>query len=1090
MSERATKPHSPKEFLKARRPERFSDSYDESRPEVDRSLLEYQLDTLTSRSQEKEFEGFARRLAEREICPNLRPQTGPTGGGDSKADAETYPVAESISSGWYVGKGDRAGKERWAFAFSTKQGWSGKVRSDARKIVATGRPYTKIFCITSRFARDKTRAEIEDELEKELGTPVTILDRTWILDRVFEGGHQDLAVEELQVAGLRCEQVIGPQDMSRSREFDEVEARIKEALASGREGPTVVTDALRAADLARMQEKPRTQVDGLYLRARRLAEKMGLRHQVVRALYEHAWTTYFWFEDVPALSELYEQVEGEALDTRNIYELELLSNLWTSLQGACYLELANSNDVDLDARGERLKARLRVFAEDEDRPSAALHARTLLLHREHIGAEKPDLTTYFSELHQIVEQCDGLVGFPLEPVVEIVRMLGEIAGEEPGYDELHDAVTARVAERSSGITAARMLVERGMHKVVAERFAAAIRLVGRALGHLATYESRHDLSRALFVLGHAYEGMDLLWAARGATLSAASHASDELRVYGSTTPALILCCRRLKLIELRLGRLPQFLSWHALELEVRHAAGRDELDQDETEDLCLLDASLGVQMLRAKLDDLRNIGFLPDLLERMALDFAAAALKFALGDEGALPHEFTREKCPKDAAALWVGQPAAAQMPDRMDLGLSPRTVLQTNLLGCHLVVDTQRAGHCVAVGEALIGAVEGLLAVGVKDGLIAREATLHVSIDVASCEGQMLTHSVVTKRGRPALEVASQAFDRWDVPREKLVELAGQLLQVAVYVVAYGFTNKGLDALQQAWLGQDQALDRAFRFTAAFGALSNTIGDRSSYAEGIDEWQLEGAAMYPLLRRVPWDEGLSPRSASAEGASGEDMPAESERDLGFTEAPHSQIKHLSSVSAQLWDTAGWDGLMFLTAPDAPPLLVLVFSDYESGKEIMSIWKEEVADADEQDRIRISIIRGINKSCPADYRAHVGSNIVPSTDGDAAFFVTMSRMKTLNPENDENLRRFVSAHQRWGCYGLTCGRAIPEAPGYEWYYEGIIGKRELPVRHAYEIGEHDPDNPAIHEDDDPLIPEGVDAPVVALLKKRRAGRNR
>src|SRR3954447_5492864 len=39
---------------------------------------------------------FCRRLCERVICPNLRPQTGPEGGDDSKADSETYPVAEEI----------------------------------------------------------------------------------------------------------------------------------------------------------------------------------------------------------------------------------------------------------------------------------------------------------------------------------------------------------------------------------------------------------------------------------------------------------------------------------------------------------------------------------------------------------------------------------------------------------------------------------------------------------------------------------------------------------------------------------------------------------------------------------------------------------------------------------------------------------------------------------------------------------------------------------------------------------------------------------------------------------------------------------
>ena len=68
--------YSPKEFLRARRPEKFSDSVAEQVPILDRSILEYHLDSLTNRKQEINFENFAHRLAERTICPNLIPQTG------------------------------------------------------------------------------------------------------------------------------------------------------------------------------------------------------------------------------------------------------------------------------------------------------------------------------------------------------------------------------------------------------------------------------------------------------------------------------------------------------------------------------------------------------------------------------------------------------------------------------------------------------------------------------------------------------------------------------------------------------------------------------------------------------------------------------------------------------------------------------------------------------------------------------------------------------------------------------------------------------------------------------------------------------
>jgi hypothetical protein len=147
---------SPSEYMRERRPHLFSDTDIEERPELDRTTFEYHLETLTNRKQELDFEIFARKLAEKEICPNLLPQTGPTGGGDAKVDSETYPVASEISERWYYAdpKVTANSAERWAFAFSTKKDWKAKVRADIQNIVATGRKYQVTYFITSRFAKD------------------------------------------------------------------------------------------------------------------------------------------------------------------------------------------------------------------------------------------------------------------------------------------------------------------------------------------------------------------------------------------------------------------------------------------------------------------------------------------------------------------------------------------------------------------------------------------------------------------------------------------------------------------------------------------------------------------------------------------------------------------------------------------------------------------------------------------------------------------------------------------------------------------------------------------------------------------------
>lgn len=145
----------PKDFLRARRPEQFSDSVKLHESAIDRSMLEYHFESLNNRSQELQFETFVRKLCEREICPNLVPQTGPTAGGDGKTDTETYPVANQIAFFW--GLNDAPAEERWAFGVSTQKAWKAKCVKDVESIMSTGRGYVQIFCVSSRYIKNSLR---------------------------------------------------------------------------------------------------------------------------------------------------------------------------------------------------------------------------------------------------------------------------------------------------------------------------------------------------------------------------------------------------------------------------------------------------------------------------------------------------------------------------------------------------------------------------------------------------------------------------------------------------------------------------------------------------------------------------------------------------------------------------------------------------------------------------------------------------------------------------------------------------------------------------------------------------------------------
>ena len=344
---------SPLQFLRDRRPESFSDSRVVREPRLNRSHLDFHLSEITSRNQENDFAEFARKLCEFEIAPNLRPQTGPVGGGDSKVDSETIPVAAELRLFCHQAHAP-SHSEKYAFAISAKQKWTDKVRSDVTKIASLGRSFDRIYFITNQAARDKTRANIEDELSEKHQIPVTILDKTWILDRVFTNRHEKLAIDILRMgSGLEEVWDIGPSDFQRDRYMKDLELSISTAMAEDQITFRTVNECLDVAILARENEIPRHKVEGLFCRAIRVADKYGTTTHKIRATYQFAWTTFFWYGDLKSFVELFEEAEKLILKQRDIVTVELLVNLLSLLRSA--EKMTTSTELDLQSKVNNTK---------------------------------------------------------------------------------------------------------------------------------------------------------------------------------------------------------------------------------------------------------------------------------------------------------------------------------------------------------------------------------------------------------------------------------------------------------------------------------------------------------------------------------------------------------------------------------------------------------------------------------------------------------------------------------------------------------------------------------------------------------------
>lgn len=1090
-------PLTPRDFLKSRRPERFSDSIHLDEPVLDRSHLEYHLSTLTNRGQEKDFEQFARHLAQREICPNLLPQTGPTGGGDSKVDSETYPVSDTLALTWYVSDSQRAANDRWAFAFSAKADWRSKVKSDVQKIADTARGYSKAFFVTNQFVPDKSRAEIEDSLTKTHKIEVRIFDRTWILDKVFENRHEALAITDLRIQ-TTARSIIrkGPKDVERELYLEKIEERLAKASQESLIDINFVNDCLAAAEIARDMERPRSEVDGRFDRARRAAEKHGTTHQQLVCAYSEAWTSYWWHEDLGTFVSLYLKVESLANGSTNAYELELLSNLWTILNAQVRSQRLDDRTVSIELRTDLLMNSLKQMAGESSRPSTALKAKSIILLMELLlNRGKPhDTSNTLAELEKIVRDSRRLVGFHLEQLVNVLLELGSYLGDQTGYDKLLETIIEVTSVRTGELKAARILTCRGEQFLNADRPTEAIRTLGRSLSRLYKYESREDLIRALYACSIAYERIGLLWAARGTILNAASIATNEFWSKEQITRQQAVCFNRLKWLELQLKRIPQSLAWHQIDLTVRLAIDEhqiplnDEYIQSET----TFDGILGILLLRTDIWDLRKLIRLPNALDSINLTNSSIALRYALGHESSVDEELCERTTNSldEFFRIWRDQPASSQIRGKPEFYDSHTVMLTSKVLGCNIKVDVDNDISCIILAESILAAVESLMATGFVDQMMVHEPLITISIrntGYGEIPFRVLSNNDL---GRPHFDIKccnlkwfDMDSDTQQIVRDKLIELIAAALSRLLF-------NYDDDKLMKLFK-DDRVLERSIDFTMGFVSTSNTLGHNPRF--NISQWADNEATEYPLTRTVPWDSNLPlPNPVDAEVAN-ELKPEKSLREqINNGQIKHTQIEIVTLIRDHLWNQAKWVGTGFIwsDSKDAPPLLAPIFEKKLPAVEIFGYWKQELGSQDVKERLRITVIRGVKRNEPFTYRVIFNINPDVQVQGKSnSLTTTLARVNTMEAKSHANLNHFLDNFQRSKQFTLTFGIISNDSQQPELMTQFAITKNELIIRDAWQIGPDDIDIAGLTEEDDPIIPSDQSDPPVLKVQHLRKGKS-
>lgn len=1082
-------------MMREKRPYLFSDSDVDRSVSLPKANFEYHLETLTARKQEYEFEDFCRKMAEKELCPNLTIQTGPTGGGDGKTDAETYPVAAEIAERWWMGT-PSAGSERWAFAFSAKKDWKPKLKSDVEKIADTGRSYDVVYFITNQFAADKDKAKLQDELGKIYSFRVHILDRSWIVEKVYTNGHLAMAIDTLAIEGAQSEtiQKFGPNDAARVAELAELDKQIADPSRYVDTRFQLASDCYRSAILARGLERPRAEVEARFEQAMRIADELGTQ-QPMRFRYNYAWTQFWWFEDLKKFLNLYDEVEERISDTTHSSDVQHLYTLW-SLATACIRNgrLANS-DIDIEKKRETLVSILKPLAADTARPNNALEAKTYLtlinLHESMAAGEQAEVNGCWQALGEILEASKPLGTYPVELLESVLDGFGAVV-DSPEFDGVYAKLTEVIAQRRSDGSAGQAHIKRAFQKLELENPYEAIRWLGRAEELLLKREYRDELTRALLGSSGAYSVVGLRWAARNRALAALDHTMQEFRENGTVEWAAWIAAKQLVWSELRLGRAPQALAAMILAKMILPASAlSDELRAEADEDLISIEVAFGLLLFNLKSDQLHSIANLHDTFEEYDFVIAGMATLFSLGqrqalrDEGYCPSDQTDQDI-EDFLTHWIAVPGADQMPEHTILMDHDTVEFRSVVLGCSILLTSNSDPVSIGIAESILGGLECFMATSDERDVMPHRETLRIVMRATAGEGVIPENRIVEDKGASFIEVSYSPNFRQD-SSEKM-QAYRDWLQVAIVQIVchFAFVRNA-----EQWLTKiaesERGFTRALVFSDMLTANYNVLGDNPPIR--ISDHFEKDAREFSPLRTTP----LIVRKAVEPETGTEPQYGKSNPPDAFAkpeEMKHTDRTVLSPIQLDLWNKAGWHGTAFIVHPQLPgPLLALHFRDADAARRIFEDWRERWGREGSDENVRLSIITGVTKNEPFAYSMHVAPVFRAGVVEKGKIFLSLSRYMRLNATTPDNLNNFLAAYHEVGEFGLVPaitpgGQTFPEP-----LYDLIQPRRKLEVRPAWTIEEHDPDLSVLQDDDDPFVPDDqADPPVRRAMARLKTFR--
>lgn len=1039
---------SPAEFMRMRRPEQFSDSTERALYSLSREVLEQRLNTLTARNDMQAFERFARALCERFVCPFLKPATGPEGGGDGKVDTETVRISEEVAERRFEGRADR-GHERWGFAFSTKKDWKTKARHDVAAMVGTGRGYAAAFFVTSQYARSKDRSALQDALAAEHGVAVEILDRNWIIDNVIEKDARDIAYVHFGIGERVEESKLGWRDRERRERLAALDREL-EAPDHADEAPLeVVRAALEASILSRELERPRYETDGRFERAIRLADRHGADRHSLLARYEKLWTALYWFDDIGTVRDGYLDIEERVLALDHASSIEKAMNLLFGLSGPFARTTSAEATIDVPAAWERLETRLVAMREAAGRPNNSLTARTLLVIRgitvDLAAGNRGSIEVRLSEIIEIVDAARGLMEYDFDRLEQLVDVLGDTLGGNlalsRAIDHLGDALEQRRGETARGMLYLRRARQLDIEQ---DRFE-IIRRLGTAVECLTKEEHLSELVEAAYLLTVAYRGAGLPWVARATALFALSaivvQAEQSVVPPSEILPTFLL----LGWIDLELGLVAELLEVVAVARGILASLPFDDASRSRArETFDTFDLSLGGQFLNAREKDLSAFESFPDILMAMGLPTASTGLLYALGHEDeALGPASEDRMADLNMLARLAAQPTCVAPGHGLIGNFDGPFAFTADVLGLQLTISGDSGARCALVAQLLISMTETLLATGFEAGIATHREACEVRVE--------LSDTITVPRSIMDETLSAGLLEwptDWNPTEPRTASYARDaLVEMVISIICQTCILKEGIASLETLLGTDTATSRIMT-SLGMGVSMNRVfnGMSATPAHILERYRDNPPRHFPVRTVLPLPEVLPPERPGT---------TDEENQVCGRIRSHRELKTLSLIDVPLWDAAKWRGVAVMQLPPlAPPMLALMFENFDAGGRIFDGWRKRFGQVDEAGELQMTIVTDLPGRPRSHYAVILTTNLEARPVRSNTMFV-VARLLIMEPNTGDNLQLFLRSWQETGAFFLGAASTPVGGRPPDLRRNNVILKRHLRVTRYENLEDHE-----------------------------------